>query len=147
MAGPRLRAGGVWHAGRQWGTPPAHLPAHLGREPRLAALVAAPVVLLVPWGYPAATLLALSVTSLALLIAMRAGLYPALRAAYRRGRLTEAALIVGTGHTGLESGQILLEHPELGLRPVGLLGGPPRMPEPALPVLGDLPDMSAVVAR
>jgi len=115
--------------------------------PRLAALVAASLVLLLPWGYPAATLLALGVTSLALLIAMRAGLYAALRAAYRRGRLTETALIVGTGHTGLEIGQILLEHPELGLRPVGLLGGPPRRPEAALPVLGDLPGMAAAVAR
>ena len=58
--------------------------------PRLAALAAAPIVLLVPWGYPAATLLALSVTSLVLLTAMRAGLYAAFRAAYRRGQIGRA---------------------------------------------------------
>jgi exopolysaccharide biosynthesis polyprenyl glycosylphosphotransferase len=115
--------------------------------PRLAAVAAAPIVLLLPWGYPADTLLILGVTSFALLVAVRGCLYPALRAAYRRGWLTETALIVGTGHTGLEVGRILGEHPELGLRPVGFVGGSSRKTSYPLPVLGDLPDMATVVTR
>jgi exopolysaccharide biosynthesis polyprenyl glycosylphosphotransferase len=115
--------------------------------PRLAAFAAAPLVLLFPWGYAPARLLLFGVTSLALLIAVRSSLYAALRAAHRHGRLTEPALIVGTGHTGIEVGNVLLGHPELGLRPVGLVGGPPRKKESPLPVLGGLSDIAAVVAR
>jgi exopolysaccharide biosynthesis polyprenyl glycosylphosphotransferase len=113
--------------------------------PRLTALVAAPLVLLLPWRFPAVTLLALGAVSLGLLSAMRGGLYGTLRTAHRHGRLIEPALIVGTGHTGLEVGKILHDHPELGLRPLGYVGGPPRSPGCPLPVLGDLGDMAAVV--
>lgn len=113
--------------------------------PRLTAFVAAPLVLLLPWGFPAVTLLTLGAASLGLLSVMRGGLYAALRMAHRHGRLTESALIVGTGHTGMEVGKILRDHPELGLRPLGFVGGPPRRAGCPLPVLGDLPDMAAVV--
>jgi len=115
--------------------------------PRLTAFVAAPLVLLLPWGFPAVTLLALGAASLGLLSAMRGGLYASLRMAHRHGRLTESALIVGTGHTGMEVGQILHDHPELGLRPLGFVGGPPRRAGCPLPFLGDLPDMAAVVVH
>jgi exopolysaccharide biosynthesis polyprenyl glycosylphosphotransferase len=112
--------------------------------PRLTAFAAAPLVLLLPWRFPDVTLLALGAASLGLLCALRGGLYAALRMAHRHGRLTESALIVGTGHTGLEVGKILHDHPELGLRPLGYVGGPPRRPGCSLPVLGDLSDMAAV---
>jgi exopolysaccharide biosynthesis polyprenyl glycosylphosphotransferase len=115
--------------------------------PRLAAFVAAPLVLLLPWRFPAVTLLALGAASIGLLCAMRGGLYAALRMAHRHGRLTESALIVGTGHTGLEVGKILHDHPELGLRPLGYVGGPPRRAGCSLPVLGGLSDMAAVAVR
>jgi exopolysaccharide biosynthesis polyprenyl glycosylphosphotransferase len=115
--------------------------------PRLAAVAAAPIVLLLPWGDRADTLLIFGATSFALLVAVRSSLYPALRVAYRHGWLAESTLIVGTGRTGTEVGRILGEHPELGLRPVGFVGGPPRKAGSQLPILGDLPDMAAVVTR
>ena len=115
--------------------------------PRLAALVAPPSVLLLPWAHPDARLLLLAVVAPALLVAMRASLYVVLRAAHRHGRMVESAVIVGTGHTGLEVGRLLLGHTELGLRPVGLVGREPRRSERLLPVLGDLPDLATVVAR
>ena len=114
--------------------------------PRLAVFVAAPLLLLLPWRYPAGTLLALGAAALCLLSAMRGGLYAALRLAHRHGWLTETALIVGTGRTGLEVGKILHEHPELGLRPLWYVSGPPpRKADCPLPVLGDLSDIAAVV--
>jgi lipopolysaccharide/colanic/teichoic acid biosynthesis glycosyltransferase len=61
--------------------------------------------------------------------------------------MVESAVIVGTGHTGFEVGRMLVAHPELGLRPVGLVGRQPRRPERLLPILGDLPELAAVVAR
>lgn len=115
--------------------------------PRLAALAALSSVLLLPWVHPDARLLLLAAVAAALLIAMRASLYAALRAAHRHGRMVESAIIVGTGCTGLEVGRLLLGHPELGLRPVGLIGQQPRRSERLLPVLGDLPELAAVVAR
>ena len=113
--------------------------------PRLTAFVAAPLVLLLPWRYPAATLLALGATSLGLLSVIRAGLYAALRMAHRHGRLTETALIIGTARTGMEVGKTLHEHPELGLRPLWYVGGTPRKAGCPPPVLSDPSDIAAIV--
>ena len=52
--------------------------------PRLAAAVALPIPLLLPWMDSAAGLVRLAVLSAGLLVTMRAGLYAALRAAHRR---------------------------------------------------------------
>jgi len=115
--------------------------------PRLTAFVAAPLVLLLPWRFPAITLLALGAASLGLLSAMRGILYAILRTARRHGRLTDTALILGTGRTGLEVGKILHEHPELGLRPLWYISGPPRKASCQLPARGDLSDIAAIVDR
>ena len=53
------------------------------------------------------------------LIAVRAAGAAALRAARRRGRLTERAVIVGAGPAGEQLAGLLREHPELGLRATG----------------------------
>ncbi|HUZ53166.1 MAG TPA: exopolysaccharide biosynthesis polyprenyl glycosylphosphotransferase [Streptosporangiaceae bacterium] len=105
--------------------------------PRFAAAVALPLVLLVPWADSLGPLLRVGGVALALLVAMRAGSYASLRAAYRIGWLTDRALIVGTGKVGLELGELLLEHLDLGLRPVGLIGDGTTAPGSSLPVLGE----------
>jgi exopolysaccharide biosynthesis polyprenyl glycosylphosphotransferase len=113
--------------------------------PRLAAFVALPAVLFLPWAHPAIRVAVLSLVAVGLLLTVRAGLYAALRACHRHGLLTEPALIVGTGQTGIEVGKVLTEHPDLGLRPVGLIGSRPQKPASPLPVLGGLSEIAPVV--
>jgi exopolysaccharide biosynthesis polyprenyl glycosylphosphotransferase len=125
--------------------------------PRLVALAALPIVVFVPWIHPAVKLAVFGLASVILLLTMRAGLYAALRAAHRHSWLTEPALIVGTGQTGAEIVKALIEHPDLGLRPVGFIGSLPgfigRLPpkkktkEPSLPVLGGPSELATVVAQ
>ena len=106
--------------------------------PRLATAVALPLVLLVPWVGSLGPLLRVGGVALALLIMIRAGCYASLRAAYRAGWLTDRALIVGTGAVGLELGELLLEHLDLGLRPVGLMSDGTSAAGSPLPVLGEI---------
>lgn len=113
--------------------------------PRLAGAAALPLLLLTPWLDSLARLLAVGGVTATLLVTMRAALYASLRAAYRANWLTEPVLIVGTTNLGLEVGELLLEHPDLGLRPVGLVGETTLAPEPSLPVLGGLSRVSDVV--
>ena len=57
----------------------------------------------------------------------------------RQGRALVPTLIVGAGHIGRTTAKRLLEHPELGLRPVGFLDKEPREANGSsarLPVLG-----------
>jgi exopolysaccharide biosynthesis polyprenyl glycosylphosphotransferase len=113
---------------------------------RILAAAALPAVALLP-GLPAAAALRLALWSAGLLIAARVGTYAALRAARRRGRLTEPALVIGSGTFGAGLAELMSAHPELGLRPVGFLDdGPPRRDLP-FPVLGRPAELGQVIAR
>jgi len=114
---------------------------------RLAVAAIIPLPLLLPWTEAAGGVTRLVVMSAGLLVTMRAGLYAALRAARRSDWLTEPVLIVGMGKLGVEVGELLLEHSDLGLRPVGFIGSLPPDPESPLPLLGELSEMSDVVSR
>jgi exopolysaccharide biosynthesis polyprenyl glycosylphosphotransferase len=113
--------------------------------PRLAAAAALPLLLLGPWLDSPTRLLEVGLVNATLLVSMRAVLYTSLRAAYRANWLTERVLIVGTGKLGLEVGDLLLQHPDLGLRPVGLVGDMNPASQTALPVLGGLSRTADVV--
>jgi exopolysaccharide biosynthesis polyprenyl glycosylphosphotransferase len=68
--------------------------------------------------------------------------------ARRRGRALVPTLIVGAGHIGRTTAKRFLEHPELGLRPIGFLDKEPlelNGSGPALPVLGASWDFDRVV--
>ena len=54
---------------------------------------------------------------------------------------------MGTGELGLEIGELLQEHAEYGLHPVGLVDHRPATPTSSLPLLGEVSDISAVVSR
>lgn len=115
---------------------------------RIAAAAAAPALLLLPW-VPAGTALRLAAWAIGLLIVFRLAGSAALRAAHRRGMLTEQALLVGAGETGSQLADLIREHPELGLRPRGFLDSSEadsRRPL-MLPVLGRVTDLGAVVTR
>jgi exopolysaccharide biosynthesis polyprenyl glycosylphosphotransferase len=126
---------------------------------RTLAAVTGPAVILLPWT-DATTALRLAAWSAGLVLAFRLAVMTALRAARRRGRLTEPALLVGTGPAGEQILGLLRDHPELGLRPRGFIGSsraaepgePASEPgepasEPGLPVLGSLADLPGVVAQ
>lgn len=113
--------------------------------PGLAACAVLPIPLLLPWMESTAALVRLAGVSAGLLVAIRAGSYAALRSAHRRDRLTEPTLIVGAGELSVEIGELLREHPDLGLRPVGFIGSQPPGPRSSLPLLGGMPEVSDVV--
>jgi lipopolysaccharide/colanic/teichoic acid biosynthesis glycosyltransferase len=83
---------------------------------RIAVAAALPGLLLLPWAADPVQLLRLIVATAAVLIAVRAAGAAALRAAHRRGRLTERAVLAGSGPASQQLARLLREHPELGLR-------------------------------
>jgi exopolysaccharide biosynthesis polyprenyl glycosylphosphotransferase len=113
--------------------------------PRLAASAALPVLLLLPWMGSTGSLARLAALSAGLLVTMRAVSYAVLRAAHRREWLTEPVLIVGTDKLGVEIGELLREHTDLGLRPVGFIDSQAPCPESSLPLLGEMSEVSEVV--
>ena len=82
--------------------------------------MALPAVALLPW-LTAGQALRLAVTTAGLLIETRVITSAALRSAHRHGRLTERALLAGDGPETAELAGLLADHPELGLRLVGVL--------------------------
>jgi lipopolysaccharide/colanic/teichoic acid biosynthesis glycosyltransferase len=87
---------------------------------RIAIAAAVPVVAVLPW-VTAGQALRLAVLTIGLLVAARVAVSAALRAAHRRGRLTEGALLTGDGPAACELASLLEAHPELGLIPVDVL--------------------------
>lgn len=115
--------------------------------PRTVAVAALPLLVVLPWvGADAGLALALCCT--AALVAARLGICTALRAAHRRGRWHEPALIIGTGTTAVRVVELLGNHPELGLAPRGFLDRqPPQHPIELPPLLGEPTELADVVAR
>ena len=117
--------------------------------PRTVAVAAMPLLAVLPWVGPSvgADGLRLALISIASLITVRAGACTALKAAHRRGRLLEPTLVVGSGATAVRVGQLLRDHPELGLAPRGFLDTQLPQHPGALPLLGELSELAHVVAR
>ena len=113
--------------------------------PRTVAVAAMPLLAVLPWLGPDG--LRLGLLSTAALVAVRAGACAALKAAHRRGRLLEPALVVGTGATAVRVAQLLRNHPELGVAPRGFLDSQPPRHRVGLPLLGELTELADVVAR
>ncbi len=112
---------------------------------RILAAVLGPLLILLPWlSGPAA--LRLVLWSAGLVLFARALACTALRAARRRGYLTEPALLVGAGQTGQQIAALLRAHPELGLRPQGYLDAA-ALTGLDLPVLGTPGELAEVAAR
>ncbi|MDR0341750.1 MAG: exopolysaccharide biosynthesis polyprenyl glycosylphosphotransferase, partial [Nocardiopsaceae bacterium] len=111
-------------------------------------IVAAMAALLVtlPVGPPGLAV-RLALLAAGLVTAARAAGYAALRAARRRGMLTEPVLVVGAGQVGAELAGQLAAHPDLGLRPAGFLDSQPPVAGPPLPVLGRPAELAGVVSE
>jgi exopolysaccharide biosynthesis polyprenyl glycosylphosphotransferase len=111
---------------------------------RILTATALPALALLAW-LPASRELWLALWSGGLVVACRAMLYAGLRAAHRRGLLTEPVAVVGAGTFGAYLAELMREHPELGLWPAGLLDdGPPRR-DLVVPWLGSPARLSDVV--
>jgi exopolysaccharide biosynthesis polyprenyl glycosylphosphotransferase len=110
----------------------------------LAAAAVLPIPLLLFSVNPRA-LIKVAVLTGVLLMAIRLVLYATLRTANRRRWLVERALIVGSGEPGIEVGEVLQEHPELGLEPVGFVDSKAPGRSPSLPLLGDVPKLPDLV--
>jgi exopolysaccharide biosynthesis polyprenyl glycosylphosphotransferase len=113
---------------------------------RILIATTVPVLALLAW-WPATHVLSLALWSGALVFAGRLALCTALRAAHRRGMFIEPAVVVGAGTFGAYVAELMRQHPELGLRPMGMLDdGPPRR-DLSVPSLGSPSDLSGVVRR
>ncbi|MGY1779691.1 sugar transferase [Geodermatophilus sp. SYSU D01036] len=79
----------------------------------------------------------------------RAVAYAGIRFARRRRRLQQRVLLLGAGAVAGTLAQNLLDHPEYGLRPVGLLDDEPLLclEERPVPVLGRYADLSRVLVE
>jgi exopolysaccharide biosynthesis polyprenyl glycosylphosphotransferase len=111
--------------------------------PRTVAVAAMPLLAVLPWMGPGG--LALGLLSAASLVTVRAGVCTALKAAHRRGRLLEPALVVGSGATARRVADMLGNHPELGLAPRGFLDSGLHLEELPLPLLGELTELAGVI--
>jgi exopolysaccharide biosynthesis polyprenyl glycosylphosphotransferase len=80
-------------------------------------------------------------------VALRGLAYRVLGAAHRRQMLTEPTLVAGASEQGVQAAELMLEHPELGLRPVGFLDHCDHRHELPLPVVGELTDLPTVVRQ
>jgi exopolysaccharide biosynthesis polyprenyl glycosylphosphotransferase len=120
---------------------------------RIFAAAAVPLLVFLIWPSRATTALPAPVTlaelalgAAALILSARVGLCAALRAAHRRGWLTERAVVVGAGTFGGYLAGLMRDHPELGLCPAGFIDdGPPRRDLP-MPTLGPMRELAAVIA-
>jgi len=112
---------------------------------RIVAAAAVPLMILLPW-MPVSAAASQAAWSAGLIVAFRVAVCATLRAAHRRGLCAEAALVVGSGTLGAHMGELMREHPELGLRPLGYLDDGPRRRDLVLPTLGAPADLARVVA-
>ncbi|GAA4858194.1 sugar transferase [Saccharopolyspora rosea] len=111
--------------------------------PQLAVAVAVPLLALLPWAPDTGLLPGFG--ALVAVVAARGAVCAALRVAHRRGVLSEPAVLVGSGSTARHLAALMVEHPELGLRPRGFLA--PRGSGDVRPLLGEPADLAAVAAR
>ena len=109
-----------------------HLPSLVGR-----ALVAGAVVTglgAFEDGRAGRVTLVASMLFAVLVVIVRGAVYGAMREVRRRGLLAHRTLIVGGGEVAGHLAKTLLEHPEIGLRPVGFLDDDPLLAPDQRPV-------------
>ncbi|MEJ7770688.1 MAG: sugar transferase [Geodermatophilaceae bacterium] len=83
------------------------------------------------------------------LVLGRSAMYAVVRSARRRGLVRHSAIILGSGSVGRRVARILIEHPEYGLAPVGMLDtGPPSLAgDPPVARLGSHRRLGEMVRR
>jgi exopolysaccharide biosynthesis polyprenyl glycosylphosphotransferase len=115
---------------------------------QLLAAAAVPLPVLAAWQADTPSVLArLVLASVVFMLSARLATCAGLRAAHRRGWLTERAVVVGAGTFGAYIAELMRSHPEFGLSPAGFVDdGPPRRDLP-VPTLGTMPELAGVITR
>jgi exopolysaccharide biosynthesis polyprenyl glycosylphosphotransferase len=115
----------------------------------VAARVGAVLLLVLPFGPTgsASDLAGLGVTVVLALLVGRGLVSAAVRSAYRRGWLQHRVLIVGSGEIAARLIRAMLEHPEYGMRPSGLVDDDVGVAAAIVPRLGSLNELKAVATR
>jgi exopolysaccharide biosynthesis polyprenyl glycosylphosphotransferase len=103
-------------------------------------------VLVVAGDMPGQPFLRFGLLAMGALLLGRLCSYAALRSLRAHGQIVEPTLIVGAGKVGVELAQVLREHPEYGLVPVGFLDGFDDTDLP-LPIVGDVGSLDRVLAE
>jgi exopolysaccharide biosynthesis polyprenyl glycosylphosphotransferase len=117
--------------------------------PRLVGRLAAPTLLLIPFGLiglDQAVFLQVPFVAAAL-CAARILAYAALRRGRRAGHLREPTLIVGAGTVAVELARLMKQHPEYGLEPLGFVDSPAEHGRLPLPHLGSIRELELVLRR
>ena len=85
----------------------------------------------------------------AMLTLARAGVYAGIRQARRIGLVEHRTLILGAGEVGRQIARATIDHPEYGLRPVGMLdpGPVPDAENLPVPLLGSHRDLAGHIRR
>ena len=115
----------------------------------VAARVGAMLLLIVPFdpGRSTSDLAGLGVTVVLTLLVARGLVGGAVRGAYRRDWLRHPTLIVGSGEIAARLIRAMLQHPECGMRPTGLVDDDAGVASSIVPRLGCLDELEAVVKR
>lgn len=111
--------------------------------------VGAPLVVaaaLRPAGLDAPTLVLVGGIALALMLVQRVLLFAHIRSLRTRGVLCDRTLVIGAGPVGVGFTDVLREHPEFGLQPIGFLDDVDSAGLP-LPVLGSLDLLRMVLSE
>lgn len=104
------------------------------------------VAALRPDGAKAAELAVAGAAAVVLMLVQRIVLYARIRSLRARGILCDRTLVIGAGSVGVAFTQVLEEHPEYGLKPIGFLDHVDGEGLP-LPVLGDLDLLRMVLSE
>lgn len=106
-------------------------------------------VLLVGWSAHLPRFVQVAGLTLLGFLGARAITYAVVRWARRTQLVSHPTLVIGSGAVGMRAAQVMREHPEYGMRPVGFLDDePPGTPvERSAPLLGGVADLASVIAR
>jgi exopolysaccharide biosynthesis polyprenyl glycosylphosphotransferase len=124
------------------------LPSLVGR-PLAAAAVTTTAGVALRAGQPVESLLLTACVMAAALITLRALGYAVVRRCRRDGVVSHPTVILGAGRVGGHLAELLLQHPEYGLRPVGFLDSDPLLgsDERPIPLLGGTESLSSVIVE
>jgi exopolysaccharide biosynthesis polyprenyl glycosylphosphotransferase len=124
------------------------LPALVGR-PLAAAAVTTTADVALHDGARATSLLVMAVTMAVGIVLLRLLGYAVVRRCRRDGVVSHPTLVLGAGRVGGHLAQLLIEHPEYGLRPVGFLDSDPLLGEDErpIPLLGGNEALASVIVE
>jgi exopolysaccharide biosynthesis polyprenyl glycosylphosphotransferase len=113
---------------------------------RIAAAAALALPVLFVW-LPAGAALRETITVAIAIVVVRDLAYRAVRAARKRGFLTERALLVGASELGAKVADLLADHAETGLRPIGFADTGNLAHDLPLPVIGEPGELPELIVR